>query len=285
MDKPTINGKVIISGIEVPNIAGGFGRDRKSILAKTVSDIHRKDLKHVNEAVNNNRDRFKNGIDLMDVKGTSFAVDLVDSGILTQNALNAANNVYLLSERGYAKILKIFDDDMAWDKYEEILDGYFRAKESANIDDLSPILQFMIKTELAQKELKKEVAVLNSGFNVLTENLTAIPDASKVKDMVADLARWAHIEHDQAYNKIYDILLDQYGIDVRRRVKNERQRINEERIAKTGKPFAESTLKGKATGIDVMVRMGVLDKFHSILVGLMAKAKRDNTQIQRRNDQ
>lgn len=130
MDKPMVSGKSVVCGIEIPNIAGGFGGNKKSILAKTISEFHKKDLRHVNEGINKNRIRFKDGIDIIDVKGTDFVVGLVDNGFLTQNAVNRADNIYLLSERGYAKMLKIFDDDLAWEKYDEILDGYFNFKQS-----------------------------------------------------------------------------------------------------------------------------------------------------------
>ena len=39
---------------------------------------------------------------IYNLKGTDFAVDLVDSGIYTQNSINASKNIYLLSERGYS---------------------------------------------------------------------------------------------------------------------------------------------------------------------------------------
>ena len=41
------------------------------------------------------------GIDIMDLKGTEFEVNLIDNEILTQNAANRSDNIYLLSERGY----------------------------------------------------------------------------------------------------------------------------------------------------------------------------------------
>ncbi|WP_455822402.1 hypothetical protein [Clostridium butyricum] len=42
-----------------------------------------------------------------------------DNGIYTQNALNVSKNIYLLSERGYSKLLKILEDDVAWEQYEK----------------------------------------------------------------------------------------------------------------------------------------------------------------------
>ena len=65
----------------------------------------------------------------------------------------------------------------------------------------------------------------------------------------------------------------QHGIDVKARVENERKKLNEEYFKKSGKLYKESTLKSKVNGIDVMVRMEVLDKFYKILVGLLSKAK------------
>lgn len=38
--------------------------------------------------------------------------------------------IYLLSERGYAKLLKILEDDKAWEQYEKIVDGYFNMRKS-----------------------------------------------------------------------------------------------------------------------------------------------------------
>jgi len=130
-----------------------------------------------------------------------------------------------------------------------------------------------IALEREQVFLRKEVVCLQDGLNTLTNNLTAVPDQAKVIDLVNEYARWTRLGHDEVYKSIYDNLLDQHGIDVPRRVKIEREKVNDERFAKKGKRYAESTLKQKVTGIDVMVRMGVLDKFHAILVGLLAKEK------------
>ncbi|EJW20048.1 ORF6N domain-containing protein [Paenibacillus alvei] len=282
-NKPVINGTTNIGGIEVPNISGGFGDDKKSMLVKDIAAIHGRQLFKVNEAINNNEKRFVYRVDIIDVKRPEykeFAILLVDSGIMTQNAVNAANNIFILSERGYAKLLKIFDDDLAWDKYEEIIDGYFRKRGTTpNVDELSPILQLMIKNELEQKALKRDVATLQNGLDTLTENLTAVPDPAKVKDLINEYQRWTRLEYDQIYCSIYEIMLDQHGLDIPRRLNNERERIDVDYFERTGRHYAEKTLKQKVSGIDVMVRMGVLDKFHSILVGMLAKAKSANTSI------
>lgn len=154
MNNIKIKGKTEVSGITVPNIAGGFGEEKKSMLAKHIADIHEKDLRHVNESINKNWKRFKVGVDILDVKEEQFVVDLVDSEIFTRNAINAANNIYLLSERGYAKLLKVFEDDLAWDKYDELLDGYFQMRDEQ--PKVQPQTQAEIIAALAQYNVVQE---------------------------------------------------------------------------------------------------------------------------------
>jgi len=162
-------GTTTICGVSVPKITGGFGEDKKAMLAKTIADIHGKEIRSVNQAVNMNRERFVDGIDVIDLKGTEFAIHLIDSEIMTRNAVNAANNIYLLSERGYAKLLKIFDDDLAWDKYEAILDEYFHMRDEIvyplttgrhNYLQIAPI----IEDELTIAKLISEATGIKSGI-------------------------------------------------------------------------------------------------------------------------
>lgn len=59
-----------------------------------------------------------------------------DSGF-TQNQINASLNIYLLSERGYAKLLKILEDDKAWEIYDELVDNYFNMRVAIKENDPS----------------------------------------------------------------------------------------------------------------------------------------------------
>ena len=154
MTNLTIKGETKVCGIKVPNIAGGFGEDKKSMLASYIGEIHEKELMFVNQNINRNRKRFKDGIDIIDLKGTDFVITLSNNGILSQNAVNRANNIYLLSERGYAKLLKVFEDDLAWDKYDELLDGYFQMRDEQ--PKVQPQTQAEIIAALAQYNVVQE---------------------------------------------------------------------------------------------------------------------------------
>lgn len=123
-----INGLKQIENMKFHDIEGGFGEGKKAMLVKEIANIHNRDLGEINRRINDNIKRFKENVDIVDIKGTEFAMSLKHSGIYTQNSLNASSNIYLLSERGYAKLLKILEDDVAWEQYEKLVDGYFNMR-------------------------------------------------------------------------------------------------------------------------------------------------------------
>ena len=78
--------------------------------------------------------RFKVGIGIMDLGVVLNDTELKGLGF-TQQALNSykglrakgqGGNIYLLSERGYAKLIKIMDSDLAWDIHDQLMDEYFK---------------------------------------------------------------------------------------------------------------------------------------------------------------
>ena len=141
----TIKGTAQVDGLKFCDIEGGFGPGKKAMLAKDIAEIHGKDLRLINEAINNNRKRFINGLHIIDLKGTEFEIDLVDHGFYSQNGINRSNNLYALSERGYAILLKILEDDLAWGQYDKLVDSYFnkRTEREAKLSDVAVRAQAM----------------------------------------------------------------------------------------------------------------------------------------------
>lgn len=103
MQKIKVIGQEHIGKIKFTGIEGGFGKDKKAMLVRDIARIHSSTVKRINEVINNNRKRFRPGIDLIDLKKTNFEVVLNDLGF-NQNQINRSNHIYLLSERGYAKL-------------------------------------------------------------------------------------------------------------------------------------------------------------------------------------
>lgn len=162
-----VNGLVNIEGMKFHDIEGGFGEGKKAMLVKEIANIHRKEFKHINEAINKNRSRFKVGIDIVDLK----SVDLIDRDLLNRlgfsnSSIANANNIYLLSERGYSKLLKILEDDFAWEQYEKLVDGYFNMRGQAKRLSTEEMLELQFRYA---KEVKEEVKELRDDFTEYKE--------------------------------------------------------------------------------------------------------------------
>lgn len=125
-----VNGLVNIYGMKFHDIEGGFGEGKKAMLVKEIAEIHGRELKAINQNINNNISRFKLGVDLLDLKNGHFELPLQELG-LTNRDISISKNIYLLSERGYSKLLKILEDDFAWEQYDKLVDGYFNMREQA----------------------------------------------------------------------------------------------------------------------------------------------------------
>ena len=127
MNELKILGIEKIGSFEFTGIEGGFGENKKAMLVRDIAVIHGKEVRQINQAINMNRKRFKDGIDVIDFLNQSngFRKFAEDNGLIGSNR---TQHVYLLSERGYAKLLKILEDDKAWEIYDELVDNYFNMR-------------------------------------------------------------------------------------------------------------------------------------------------------------
>ena len=232
MNNLKINGILSVNGMKFHDIEGGFGQGKKAMLVKDIADIHDRKASKINGLINNNRGRFKDVIDIIDLRNTDFEILLKDSGIYTQNAINASCNIYLLSERGYAKLLKIMDDDIAWEKYDELVDGYFNMR--ANVKQPQSIEDLIIMQAQSIKALKEDVQALKAGqaeneskVKNLSEAVTLNPnqwrkDTTTIINKIAiNLGGFQHIKsiRDEAYK----LLNTTYRVDINKRLLNKRK--------------------------------------------------------------
>ena len=140
MNQLKVIGKERIGHIEFTGIEGGFGKDKKAMLVKDIAKIHDKELRQINQAINMNRKRFKDGIDIVDLLNQSdgFRKFAQENRLIGSNR---TQHVYLLSERGYAKLLKILDDNKAWDIYDQLVDNYFNMRVAIKNNEPSLVQQ------------------------------------------------------------------------------------------------------------------------------------------------
>lgn len=129
MNELAVKGKQEFMGKEIPIIYGGFGNEQKVVLARDVAEIHGTELKTINQNINRNIKRFRENVDIIDLKTQSLPVTELEQLGFTKQSVANSKNIYLLSERGYAKLIKIMDTDLAWEIHDRLIDEYFQLRE------------------------------------------------------------------------------------------------------------------------------------------------------------
>lgn len=178
--KLKVLGREKIGQYEFTGIEGGFGENKRAMLVKDIAAIHGSTVKRINELINRNRPRFLTGIDILDLKIEKSMVVLNDLKF-SKIEVNNANNIYMLSERGYAKLLKILEDDTAWDIYDELVDNYFNMRQAVKTDN---------KTLVANKRLTiMEENAKTRKANLLYKIAMATESQSSAQSMLALAAK------------------------------------------------------------------------------------------------
>lgn len=175
-----LNGTQKFMGIDIPVIEGGFGENCRVVTAKTIAEIHKVEVKRINELINNNMKRFKKNIDIIDLLSCEdFKVVVNDLGL---KGSNRTKNAYLLSERGYAKLIKIMDSDKAWEVHDQLIDEYFsmrkviKSNEQQKAQLLLSIYDGGKNAVLASKQLT-ELEVKEATAPLIAENAELKPKA------------------------------------------------------------------------------------------------------------
>lgn len=187
-------GKQTIGAYEFTGIEGGFGEGKKAMLVKDIAEIHGRPVKAINQAIERQIKRFKNEVDILDLKSNDFAVTLSDLGF-NQGQINASKHIYLLSERGYSKLLKILEDDKAWEVYEELVDNYFNMRSEQK--------RLPNTREAIQQLLLQGVEEVNQRVDNMEERLSNVEENAKLDtgdyNVVAKRVRQRVYEVGKAY--------------------------------------------------------------------------------------
>lgn len=169
MKQLKLNGSVKFLGIDLPVIEGGFGDDKRCVTDKHVSSIHGQPNREIRRRINDNIKRFKDGVDYIDLKGVGESHTLLNDMGYAKQAITQAKNIYLLSERGYSKLIKIMDDDKSWEVHDELIDNYFSLREQVKLA-LTASEQAILNIVQAKGEIATAMAI-KEYENVVTEPL------------------------------------------------------------------------------------------------------------------
>lgn len=162
-----LTGKQMFMGVEIPVIEGGFGDDKRVTTAKTISEIHNTRLADVNATIKRmiKKGRLRQNVDYIDCLSETVSLrDFAEKMGLVGS--NRTRNVFILSERGYSKLIKAMDDDTSWDVMENFINDYFEMRSA-------------IKASISEKDLAI-IAIVNAKSEV--ERALAI---NKLENLVA----------------------------------------------------------------------------------------------------
>lgn len=203
MEALKVLGTEKIGKFEFTGIEGGFGEGKKAMLVRDIALVHNRPTYKISELINRNRKRFKDGIDILDLKSVILPKDKEKYGF-NQNAWNRSNHIYLLSERGYAKLLKIMDDDKAWDIYDKLVDNYFNMRVAIKENKPSLVTQerlaimkdnsatrranMLYKIAMATESNSSKQALLAKAAETITGEMT-IPIMKEKEYSAGDIAK------------------------------------------------------------------------------------------------
>ena len=142
MNEIKVTGKQNFMGLEIPVVLGGFGEGKKCISDKSIAEIHGQPEREIRRRITDNIKRFEEGKDYIDMKKRLCEIKTVDEGVgdshtlefllslgYAKSAITQAEHIYILSERGYAKLIKIMDTDLAWEIHDKLMGEYFALRE------------------------------------------------------------------------------------------------------------------------------------------------------------
>lgn len=181
---------------EIPVVEGGFSEGQKVMLAKTIAEIHDVKVDKVNELINNHLDEFEFAVDILNLKGDeNFETLAKGNGIYTQNALNKAKYIYLLSEQGYMLLVGFMKTEKAKEIRKQLRRKYFAMREVINSNE-----------QLKASLLLKAVESVGAESVIAIRDYTNIRIEEETKPLIEELEKLSPLADK------YNIFLDTEGL-------------------------------------------------------------------------
>lgn len=250
-----VQGTQQFMGKEIPVVLGGFGENQKVVTDKMIAEIHGMETRNVRARITDNIKRFKEGIDFIDLKEGAYQTSTLEILLklgYTKSAITQAEHIYLLSERGYAKLIKIMDTDLAWDIHDQLMDEYFHLREekqqmqSMSMEDI--IIYQMQQSKMMKEQLEQTQTVAieaKATAEQATKQMEIVKDAmlldhdswrkdcNNIINKVAKERGGTKEAYQQVRDEVYNLLQQRAGASLKTRVINKQDRMRREGISKS----------------------------------------------------
>lgn len=218
----SLKGQQEFMGKQIKIIEGGFGNNQRVMCDKTISEIHNVENREIRKSINRliEKGRIVSNIDYIDLKSeggkdfTSLEI-LLELGY-SRSAITQAQNIFILSERGYSKLIKAMDDDTSWDTMDKLIDEYFTMREIINSEESlknklllnlfsnDPIVVSTAHKQLIELETKPLIQTIEDQKPLveiaqqrrMSDGLCTITDATKINNLkTGQISTWSKINH------------------------------------------------------------------------------------------
>lgn len=175
--------------VEINNVAIGIKKyeGKRVITFKDIDRVHERPDGTARKAFNRNKKRF--------IEGEDYFLITRNTPMSVSWTLNVPpKGLTLITESGYLMISKVFDDDIAWDIQRQLVNSYFRVKESISQDPTIIVMQMITET---MKLMQQDISTIKEQQLQSQKQITKKP-----------FSRWT----SKMFPK-YQLLMDYFGID------------------------------------------------------------------------
>ena len=191
---------------------------------------------HIRELINRNISRFRDNVDYLDLKVIAPNDDnLLLSVGYSQMQISKAAHIYILSERGYAKLIKIMDTDLAWEIHDKLIDEYFELRDGGK--QITCIEDVLIQSLQEMKDIKYRLDDTNKRIDDIREVVALNPNSWR-EDARRLIVQIAHQLGGNEYIKdvnaeIFNLVDIRAGVSLKTRLTNKRRRMADEGVCKS----------------------------------------------------
>ena len=216
---------------------------QRVVTLKDIDTVHERPDGTAKRNFNANKQRF--------VEGKHYFVVGSDE-IRTSGLFPISDNDHtqkaLITEQGYLKLVKSFNDDLAWEVQDQLVDSYFKIKQTVS-GELSPQMQLlmqmvntMAEKELADKERDRQIAFAQETASKAVETTERMKDVlispfenwrEDINKKVRQVAQASKIPHQELFTCMYNDLERVGRCDLSTRQRNKRERMERAGCTKT----------------------------------------------------
>ena len=235
MNELRVNGTQKFMGIDIPIVEGGFGKDQKVILSKTVAEIHKVRMNDIQDLIKQNIDEFEIGVDLLDLCDENFKTDAIGLGFITSNR---QKNCFLLSEQGYMLLVGFMKTEKAKEIRKNLRREYFSMRQIINSNEQLKANYLLaiynggqdaviaskklteIEVEEAKKPLIEKNDTLNTENDLLAQKNLEWANRPLINALVRTYAASMGNNFGKAWNDFKKELLYKHSINLNARITN-----------------------------------------------------------------